>query len=240
MPLFTVPGVFRPRSDSVMLAEWVGKRARPRSSALDPFTGSGILAIAAARAGAQTTAVDVSRRAVACAALNARLNGVRVRALRGDMFAPVGARRFDLIVANPPYLPGAVDGPARGAARAWEGGGDGRRLIDRLCAEAPAHLTPFGELLLVHSSICGEDETVARLAAGGLAVQVLDRRRGPLGPLMRRRAAELEARGLIAPGEREEELLVFSARAAGTRPAPWQPGSRHIETVPISSAASSS
>ncbi len=240
MRLFTVPGVFRPRSDSVMLAELVGKRARPRSAALDPFTGSGILAIAAARAGARTTAVDVSRRAIACTAINARWNGVRVRALRGDMFARVGAQRFDLIVANPPYLPGAVDGPARGAARAWEGGRDGRQLIDRLCAEAPAHLSPFGELLLVHSSICGEAETVARLTAGGLAVEVLERRRGPLGPLMSARAGELEAHGLIAPGEREEELLVFSARAAGSSPSRWQPGSRHIATAPTSSAASSS
>ena len=228
MRLITVPGVFRPRSDSLMLAELVGRRARPRSSALDPFTGSGILAVAAARAGAQTTAVDISRRAVLCAAVNARLNGVRVRTLRGDLFGPVSGKRFDLIVANPPYVPGAEPAEARGAARAWEGGRDGRALIDRLCAEAPAHLTRFGELLLVHSSLCGEQETVERLEAGGLRVEVLERRQGPLGPLF---AARVD--------ERDEELLVFSARPRGTS-ATWLPELPRTETVPISFAGNSS
>ena len=240
MKLITVPGVFRPRSDSIMLAELIAQRARPRSAALDPFTGSGVLAIAAARAGTQTTAVDLSRRAVACAALNARRAGVRIRTIRGDMFEPVRGQRFDLIVANPPYLPGNGDGPVRGAARAWEGGHDGRRLIDRLCAEAPDHLTRFGELLLIHSSVCGERETVDRLAAGGLEVEVLERRRGPLGPLLAPRADELEARGLLAPGEREEELIVFSARATGRR-RPWlRLASPPIRTAPTSSGANSS
>jgi release factor glutamine methyltransferase len=228
MRLITVPGVFRPRSDSAMLAELAGRRARPRSSALDPFTGSGILAIAAAQAGADTTAVDVSRRAVACTVANARLNGVRVRAVRGDMFDAVRGQQFDLIVANPPYLPGPQDAP-RGAARAWEGGRDGRRLLDRLCAQAAEHMTPFGEMLLIHSSVCGEHETVMRLEATGLTVELLERRRGPVGPLLAPRVAE-----------REEELLVFSARAPGKEPAWAPPASRHIETAPTSSAASSS
>jgi release factor glutamine methyltransferase len=230
MRLFRVPGVFRPRSDSELLARIAAARARPGARVLDPFTGSGILAIAAAAAGADVTAVDISRRAVACAWLNGRLNGVRVRALRGDLFGPVAGERFDLIVANPPYVPGEADGRVRGAARAWEGGPDGRWLVDRLCDEAPAYLRPGGELLIVHSDACGEAATLARLEAHGLAVEVVERRRGERGPLMARR---------LGPGD--EELLVFSARAAGNRPAPWpQPALRPIATVPTSSAASSS
>ena len=54
---------------------------------------------------ASVTAVDISRRAVLTARLNARLNGVRVRALRGDLLAPVAGEGFDLIVSNPPYVP---------------------------------------------------------------------------------------------------------------------------------------
>lgn len=240
MRLITVPGVFRPRSDSVLLAAIAAQRATPGSSALDPFTGSGILAVAAARAGARATAVDVSRRAVACAALNARLNGVRVRALRGDLFSPVAGQRFDLIVANPPYLPGESDGPVRGAARAWEGGPDGRALIDRLCDAAPSHLEAGGELLLIHSDVCGEQATVKRLEAGGLEVEVLERRRGPLGPLLQARAAKLEDRGLIDADSGEEELIVFSARARGKTEACHRPASPRTETVPTSSGASSS
>jgi release factor glutamine methyltransferase len=215
MRLIAVPGVFRPRSDSRMLAAVAAQRVRPETTVLDPFTGSGILAVAAARAGArEVSAIDVSRRAVACAWLNGRLNGVRVRALRGDLFSPVKEERFDLIVANPPYLPGEEDSKPGGAARAWEGGADGRALLDRLCDEAAAHLTPGGELVLVQSSICGLETTLARLEQAGLRGEVLLRERGPLGPLLASRAEQLERRGLLARGQREEEIQVIRALRA--------------------------
>ena len=104
-----------------MLAERVQEEVIPGFSVLDLCAGSGAVAVAAALAGAgEVTAVDVSRRSALAVRLNAALNGVRVRALQGDLFEPVAGRRFDLIVSNPPYLPGAL--PERGAARAWEGG----------------------------------------------------------------------------------------------------------------------
>jgi len=217
MRLLTVPGVFRPRSDAWLLAGLLPSWLPPGAAALDLFTGSGVLAVAAARTGAaRVTAVDLSRRAVACARANARLNGVEMRVLRGDLFAPVAYESFDAILANPPYLPdqhGAL--PAYGAGRAWEGGRDGRALLDRLCAEAPAHLRPAGTLLVVQSSLAGTDATLARLGAAGMSAEVVARRRGPLGPLAAERAPMLEARGLLRPGEREEELVVVSARREG-------------------------
>lgn len=214
MRLLTVPGVFRPRSDSWMLAARARERVRPGDRVLDPFTGSGILAIAAAAGGGGVTAVDVSRRAVACARVNARLNGVRIRALRGDMFTPVAGERFDLVVANPPYLPGDESNP-RGAARAWEGGDDGRALLDRFCTEVGEVLAPGGRVLLVHSEVCDPDRTAAQLAAAGLEVEVVERHTGPLGPLLAARVAQLERRGLLRTGQRDEEMLVFGARLSG-------------------------
>ncbi len=135
------------------------------------------------------------------------------------MFAPVAGERFDLIAANPPYVPSLSDTEARGAARAWEGGTDGRRFIDRLCREAPAHLAPCGELLVVHSSICGTDATVDKLREAGLDATIAERRTGPLGPLVGARAADLEHRGLLAPGEREEEVVLVRATPVGVAPA---------------------
>jgi release factor glutamine methyltransferase len=218
MRVATLPGVFRPRSDSWMLAAHLRAemtRLPPAPNLLDVCTGSGAIAIAGAQAGAgAVTAVDVSRRAVLTVRINARLNGVRVRALRGDLFAPVAGERFDAIVSNPPYLPSEDDElPRHGPQRAWEGGTDGRLLLDRICAEAPAHLNPGGFLLLVHSSVCGLEPTVQRLEGAGLAVEVLERRRGALGPLVSARAPLLEARGILAPGEREEDMLVVKAAA---------------------------
>ena len=162
------------------------------------------------------TAVDVSRRAVLAAWLNGLLNRVRVRPLRGDLFAPLAGRRFDTIVSNPPYLPADDDElPDSGPERAWEAGTDGRVLIDRIAAGAAAHLNPGGVVLMVQSSLCGVDRTLQALAAGGLEAEVAERRRGPLGPLLAARAPELERRGVLAPGEREEDLVAIRARRPG-------------------------
>jgi release factor glutamine methyltransferase len=92
-------------------------------------------------------------------------------------------------------------------------GVDGRIVLDRICRDAAGHLEPGGVLLLVHSSICGEQRTLDALRTHGLDASVLARRRGRLGPLLAARAPELEANGLLAPGERTEELLVVG----GTR-----------------------
>jgi release factor glutamine methyltransferase len=181
---------------------------------LDVCSGSGVLAVTAARCGARATAIDVSRRAVLCAALNARLNGVRVRALRGNLFAPVRGERFDAIVSNPPYLPADDDAlPAHGPQRAWDAGTDGRVLLDRICAGAGSHLNAGGVVMVVHSHLIGLEPTIAALERSGLTVDVLERHRGPLGPLLTARAPLLEARGLLAPGQREEEIVVVCGAA---------------------------
>jgi release factor glutamine methyltransferase len=212
--LLTLPGVFHPRPDSWMLARALRAERLPAGSrVLDVCTGSGLLAVTAALEGAQATAVDVSRRAVLCAGLNARLNGVRVRALRGDLFAAVPGERFDAIVSNPPYLPGDDELPTRGPRRAWDAGRDGRAILDRICAEAPEHLEPGGILLIVHSSLCDTEATLSALDARGLRTDVVARHRGALGPLLRARAPLLEARGLLAVGEREEDVVIVRGAA---------------------------
>ena len=216
MRLVVLPGVLRPPSDSRLLIATMREHGLARGATVaDPFTGSGVLAIAAALAGARgVCAVDLSRRACLNARLNAALNRARIEVRRGDLFSPLRGRRFDLILANPPYVPGIEPAAARGAARAWEGGADGRELVDRFCAAVPSHLRPGGSVLVVQSSLTGEAETLGALEAGGLDAEVVARERGPLGPIVSARAPELEARGLLAANEREEEILVIRARAA--------------------------
>jgi release factor glutamine methyltransferase len=214
MRLITLPGVFRPRSDAWLLARAMrDHRLAADARTLDVFSGSGVLALAAARCGASAvTAVDVLRRAVATVRLNARLHGVELTALRGDLFEPVTGQRFDLITANPPYLPGGSELPRHASSRAWEGGADGRALIDRFCTQVADHLAPGGTVALVQSSLCDEPATLAALAETGLDTRVLERVRGPLGPLGAARAASLERRGALRPGERFEELTVIVGR----------------------------
>ncbi len=214
MRIVAPPGVFRPRSDSWMLANAARDELRPGASVLDLCTGSGAVAVAAALAGAErVTAVDLSRRAVATARLNALLNGAGLRAVRGSLFEPLGDERFDLIVSNPPYVPAEDEAPPRGEARAWDAGHDGRELLDPLLAEAPGHLSPGGAVLVVHSSITGERHTLGAMRAGGLEAAVVCRERSPLGPLHRARADLLERRGLLEAGRRDEEIMVIRGRA---------------------------
>ena len=214
MRILRLPGVFAPRSDTWMLAEHLRRDPRVRGSVLDVCTGSGALAVSAALAGATSvTAVDVSRRALATARANARLNGVRVRARRGQLLDAVPGEAFDLIVANPPYLPSPGELPTRGTARHTDAGPDGRVLLDRLIAKAPRHLAPGGALLVTHSSINDEQRTLDRMRDAGLEPAVLERRRGPLGPLLAARAPEMERAGLLEPGVREEDVLVVAGTA---------------------------
>lgn len=193
-----------------MLAESAREEVAGREAhSLDLCTGSGVVAVASARAGARAEAVDVSRRAVLTARINARLNGTRVDARRGSLFAAVDGRAYDLITANPPYVPCASgELPERGPERAWEAGEDGRVLLDRICDEAPRHLAPGGSLLLVHSNLIGEERTLERLRAAGLEAEVVRRERGPLGPLMR----DIQRQGLIPRDIREEDVVVIRGR----------------------------
>ncbi|MBV8219300.1 MAG: methyltransferase [Solirubrobacterales bacterium] len=212
--LRVLPGVWRPHSDARMLARYVFEHGLAEGrDVLDVFTGSGALALAAARGGARSvTAIDLSRRSLVAVRFNAWRNRVHLRTVRGDVFAPVAGERFDLILANPPYFPGAARLPDHSAARAWEGGYDGRVLVDRLCTSAARHLRQGGQLLIVHNTMTGESETRRRLESDGLHTEVVLRHRGPLGPVGRAAAALLRERETppASADSDEEEIVVIA------------------------------
>jgi ribosomal protein L3 glutamine methyltransferase len=123
---------------------------------LDLCTGSGCLAVLAALRfrHASVDAVDISKDALAVARINVAQHGLqdRVRLKRGDLYAPLGAERYDLILTNPPYVDAAgmagLPPECRHEPRiALAGGTDGIKLIRRIIDEAPRHLTPSGGLL---------------------------------------------------------------------------------------------
>jgi release factor glutamine methyltransferase len=202
MRIFTPPGVFQPRSDTWMLVDAVRRATlQPRAAALDLCSGSGAVAVAAAH-----------RRSAWAARLNARLNGVRVRGLHGDLFEPVAGRRFDLITANPPYVPAPPDVAPQRGDRAWNAGADGRAVIDRIIEQLPEHLAPGGRALLVQSSVTGTRETLERLSDVGLDPTIVERRRGPLGPILAGRVGYLIGEGLLQGPRLEEEVLVIAAQ----------------------------
>jgi ribosomal protein L3 glutamine methyltransferase len=125
-------------------------------SVLDLCTGSGCLAILAARAfpNAAIDAVDMSGDALDVAARNVADYALadRVTLRRGDLFQPLGDKRYDLIISNPPYVDaqGMAELPRECRAEpklAFDGGADGLDIIRRILQETGRHLTPEGGLL---------------------------------------------------------------------------------------------
>jgi ribosomal protein L3 glutamine methyltransferase len=123
---------------------------------LDLCTGSGCLGILAARAfpHAQIDAVDISKGALEVATRNVTDYGLadRITLHRGDLFGPLGARRYDLIITNPPYVDAAGMAGLPRECRAepklaFDGGADGLDIVRRILTEAARHLTPQGGLL---------------------------------------------------------------------------------------------
>ncbi|QBJ95959.1 methyltransferase domain-containing protein [Rhodococcus sp. ABRD24] len=212
--LLRLPGVYPPQADSFFLAQALQLESIDADTrVLDLCTGTGVLSVQAASAGARDiTAVDIGRRALTTAWINGRLNRVPIRVARGDLTAPVRNSRFDLVLSNPPYVPAEDDAlPTRGLARCWDAGQDGRALLDRICVEAPDVLAPGGVLLLLQSALSGVEKTQAMLEEQGLDVEIVARTDIPFGPVMSMRRELLRRRGLIDELERREQLVVFRA-----------------------------
>jgi len=169
------PAVLVPRPETELLVE----RALACVTAADAQvadlgTGSGAIAIAIAheRPGWKVLASDASDAALAVAQRNGtRYAGGRIEWVHGSWFAPLGTRRFDAIVSNPPYIAAddpvlAGDGLRHEPRAALTPGGDGFSALFTLINDAPAHLVTGGWLFLEHGAAQGESLRSALVARG--------------------------------------------------------------------------
>mgnify|MGYP000906225807 CR=1 FL=1 len=138
------------------LAPWIDE-PDGIGSVLDLCTGSGCLAIIAAHAfpAARVDAVDLSADALAIARRNVADYGLgeRIRLLQGDLFSGLGGRRYDLIIANPPYVGAAAMACLPAEYRhepelALASGEDGLDLTRAILGGAQRHLQPAGLLVV--------------------------------------------------------------------------------------------
>jgi release factor glutamine methyltransferase len=175
------PAVLIPRPETELLVEAALARAVRAAQVLDLGTGSGNVAVTIAleRPDVHVTGVDASQAALAVARDNAVAFGARnVALLDGDWFAPLGGRRFDVIVSNPPYVAEADPHLGQGDLRfepaiALRAGRDGLACIRHLVAHAASALNPGGWLLFEHGHDQGQTCRTLLRAAGYQEVQTL-------------------------------------------------------------------
>jgi release factor glutamine methyltransferase len=158
------PAVLIPRPETELLVELALQRAF--ASVVDLGTGSGAIALALKqhRPHARVVAVEASAAALVVAQRNAVKHGLEVEFRHGGWLEPLAGERFDLIVANPPYVAdadphlGDLGFEPRGALTS---GPDGLDAIREIIREAPRHLASGGWLLLEHGM--GQDGPVCAL-----------------------------------------------------------------------------
>ena len=158
LPFRVTPDVLIPRPETEHLVEeairLAGEFAQPRI--VDVGSGSGAIAVALAHKlpEARVTSIDISTKALEIARGNASRNGVSVRFLEGDLLAPVGRERFEIVVSNPPYVPLADKDSLSVEVREFEpslalfAGPDGLDVYRRLIPAACERLMPGGALVM--------------------------------------------------------------------------------------------
>lgn len=160
LPLRVTPDTLIPRPETERLVELALRDIPPRTALriADLGTGSGAIALALARErpACRVLATDISAAALRVAQENARRLGLdNVEFRRGDWCAALGSETFDLIAANPPYVPAGDPHLQRGDLRfepplALIAGGRGLAAIECIVRQARDHLVPGGRLLVEH------------------------------------------------------------------------------------------
>lgn len=172
------PTVFHPRYfiTSEFFAAFIGRLDLSGRRVADVGTGSGILALAAARAGAaKVTAIDINPNAALTAAENARANGLedRVTAMCANLLSALSPDAiFDVIISSPPSFPGE---PRDVADRAWHAGPNYRDIAS-LFNQARERLAPGGCLYILLSSDSDLDLFSELIAKAGFQARLVAER----------------------------------------------------------------
>ena len=168
----THDNVYVPAEDSYLLAD--NLEIKPHQSVLEIGTGSGIVAMYASRLTDNVTVTDINFDACELARENFEANNIEnIEILFGNLFEPVKNRKFDVILFNTPYLPTeegeVIDDTIN---YAFDGGLNGRKVIDVFLNEVGNHLNDGGIVQMIQSSLSGNDETLTRFDELGFIAEI--------------------------------------------------------------------
>ena len=166
--------VYIPSDDTFLLAE--NLEIKEGQSVLEIGTGSGLVSMYASLLTDDVTATDINYNALELAEKNFKLNNINTIKLEfGDLFEPVKDRKFDVILFNTPYLPTDSDDIINDDLNyAFDGGLDGRKVIDRFIKEAPNHLNDKGIIQMIQSSLSDNDRTLDMFDRNGFVAEIAE------------------------------------------------------------------
>ena len=164
--------VYIPAEDSYLLAD--NLEIKRGQSVLEIGTGSGIIAMYASRLTDNITVTDINFDACELARKNFEDNGIEnIEILFGNLFEPVKNRKFDVILFNTPYLPTEEDEVLDDTINyAFDGGLNGRKVIDLFLNEVGNHLNDNGIVQIIQSSLSGNEETLEKLDQLGFVSEI--------------------------------------------------------------------
>lgn len=166
--------VYIPSDDTFLLAE--NLEIKEGQSVLEIGTGSGLVSMYASLLTDDVTATDINFNALELAEKNFKLNNINTIKLEfGDLFDPVKDRKFDVILFNTPYLPTDSDDIINDDLNyAFDGGLDGRKVIDRFIKEAPNHLNDKGIIQMIQSSLSDNARTLDMFDRNGFVAEIAE------------------------------------------------------------------
>lgn len=166
--------VYIPSDDTFLLAE--NLEIKEGQSVLEIGTGSGLVSMYASLLTDDVTATDINYNALELAEKNFKLNNINtIRLEFGDMFEPVKNEKFDVILFNTPYLPTDSDDIINDDLNyAFDGGLDGRKVIDRFINEVSNHLNDNGIVQIIQSSLSDNDRTLDMFDRNGFVAEIAE------------------------------------------------------------------
>ncbi|MCL2116781.1 MAG: class I SAM-dependent methyltransferase [Methanobrevibacter sp.] len=164
--------VYEPSDDSFLLAE--NLIINKGEKVLEIGTGSGIIAIYASKMTEDIVATDINFNAIELAEKNFASNGLKnIQLFLGNLFEPVKNQKFDVILFNAPYLPTESSEILDDNLNyAFDGGLDGRNVIDKFLNQVKNHLNHGGRVQLIQSSLSNIEETLNKLNDLGFKVEI--------------------------------------------------------------------